>query len=79
MKYFSLEGLLVGIPPCLRTTGLSLARAKLAKKARFHWVPLRAGPAGVSKHQKNSKIILGLVFRPFPGEVFELRFGLEKV
>jgi hypothetical protein len=46
------KGLLVGSPPCLRTTGLSLAGAKLAKKARFQWVPLRAGPVGLSKHAK---------------------------
>jgi hypothetical protein len=33
---------------------------------------------GTATTQKNSKKMLGLVFRPFPGEVFELRFGLEK-
>ena len=27
--------------------------------------------------QKNSKHFLGLVFRPFPGAVFELLFGLK--
>ena len=58
---------------------ISLARAKLAKKARFQWDQLLTGPAGLSKRPKNSKFFLGLVFRPFPGAVFELRFGLEKV
>jgi hypothetical protein len=45
-------GVAGGSPPCLMTTGLSLARVKLAKKARFQWVPLRAGPAGLSKRTK---------------------------
>jgi hypothetical protein len=35
-------------------------------------------PRGFLSAQKNL-IFLGLVFRPFPDEVFGLRFGLEKV
>jgi hypothetical protein len=42
---------------------------------RFHSVQ---GPWGFLSAQKNPKKYLGLVFRPFPGEVVELRFGLEK-
>ena len=51
-QFFVGVGVAGGSPPCLMTTGLSLARAKLAKKACFQWVPLRAGPAGLSKHTK---------------------------
>ena len=56
-----------------------MAKAKLAKKARFQSGPLRAGTAGLSKPHKYLKFFwVLLVFRPFPGAVFELRFGLEK-
>ena len=66
-----LRGLLVGSPPCLMTTGLSLARAKAAKRARFQWVPLRAGPAGLSKHTKNSKkMLVGPCFQAISGRSF---------
>ena len=45
-------GVLAGSSLCLMTTGHSLAKAKLAKKARFQWGPIRVGPAGLSKRTK---------------------------
>jgi hypothetical protein len=55
------------------TTGLSLARAKLAKKARFQWGPLHAGPAGLSKRTKKFKKKFGPCFQAISGRSFWLR------
>jgi hypothetical protein len=62
---FFLAGLLTTGLSCLMTTGLSLAKAKLAKKAHCQWVPLRAGPARLSKRTKNLNLFWALISSHF--------------
>ena len=52
------------------TTGLSLAKAKLVKKARFQWGPLLAEPVGLSKHTTFFKIARGPYFQAISGRNF---------
>jgi hypothetical protein len=64
------------------TTSLPLATVERAKKTRFQWNQPRAEPepAGLFLAHKTNLFFWGRrFFRPFSGEVFGLRFGLEEV